>query len=123
MNVQLIKAKCNNNYPLCVHYAFLVNNRVIHNTPSKVNPFGGNIIVESFNTFKKEREIFSIEPLNVSAEKILSYYEKNKDKKFNYLTYNCEQFINDAINGNKSTSLLMRWLLFLGGSYYLINKL
>jgi hypothetical protein len=52
--IKLIKASCDNEYPLCVHYGFLVGDVVVHNTPDKTNPYGGNIVAQSFENFKKK---------------------------------------------------------------------
>lgn len=111
---KLIKAECNNIYPLCIHYGFLVGNMVIHNTPSKENAYGGNIIIEPYSDFEKDREIFSIEDVNIPEQQILDYYERNKSKKFNAITFNCQQFVNDVLSGKKGLSIIIKVALIVG---------
>lgn len=120
--IKLIKASCNNEYPLCVHYGFLIGNVVVHNTPDQINPYGGNIVAQSWDGFKNDREIYSMEDIDIPAAKIWAYYEKNKTKKFNVITFNCEQFANDVISGVKKSSILTRTLVLLGFGYFLWKK-
>ena len=120
--IKLIKASCDNEYPLCVHYGFLVGDVVVHNTPDKINPYGGNIVAQSFENFKKERTIYAVEDLDIPASKVWAYYEKHRTKKFNTITFNCEQFANDVISGVKKSSILTRTLVLLGLGYFIWKK-
>lgn len=120
--IKLIKASCNNEYPLCVHYGFLIGDVVVHNTPDQINPYGGNIVTQSWDGFKSDREIYSMEDIDIPAAKVWAYYEKNKTKKFNVITFNCEQFANDVISGVKKSSILTRTLVLLGFGYFLWKK-
>jgi len=120
---KLIKAECNNEYPFCVHYAFLIGDTVIHNTPDRENFYGGNIVTEKWIDFLSKRNVYSIEDIDTKAEKIWDYLDRNKTKKFNPITYNCEQFANDVMTGVKSSSLLTRWLFLVGFTYVLIKKI
>lgn len=120
--IKLVKASCNNDYPLCVHYGFLIGDVVVHNTPDRINPYGGNIVAQSWDGFKSDRQIYSMEEINVPASKVWEYYEKNRTKKFNAITFNCEQFANDVISGVKKSSILTRTLILLGFGYFLWKK-
>lgn len=120
--IKLVKASCNNEYPLCVHYGFLIGNVVVHNTPDQINPYGGNIVAQSWDGFKNDREIYSMEDIDIPAAKVWAYYENNKTKKFNVITFNCEQFANDVISGVKKSSILTRTLVLLGFGYFLWKK-
>ena len=120
--IKLVKASCNNDYPLCVHYGFLIGDVVVHNTPDRINPYGGNIVAQSWDGFKSDRQIYSMEEINVPASKVWEYYEKNRTKKFNAITFNCEQFANDVISGVKKSSILTRTLVLLGFGYFLWKK-
>lgn len=120
--VKLIKASCDSSYPLCVHYGFLINDVVVHNTPGAVNNFGGNIITQKLDAFKSDRDIYEIVDLNLDQKRVWDYAEKNKKKKFNYLSFNCEQFANDVISGNKSSSILARSVVLLGIGLFIWKK-
>jgi hypothetical protein len=121
--IKLIKASCDNEYPLCVHYGFLVGDVVVHNTPDKTNPYGGNIVAQSFENFKKERTIYAIEDLDIPASKVWAYYEKHRTKKFNAITFNCEQFANDVISGVKKSSILYQSPCFIRAWVFYLEKI
>ena len=121
--VRLIKAECNNPYPLCVHYGFLIGDVVIHNTPDKTNISGGNIITEKWIDFLASRNIYEIEDTTLKESDVWEYYEKNKTKKFSPITFNCEQFANDVLIGVKKSSILSRTLFLLGLGYFALKKL
>jgi hypothetical protein len=120
--IKLIKASCDNEIPLCVHYGFLIGDVVVHNTPNKINPYGGNIVTQPWDNFKQERTIYAIEDLDISASQVWAYYEKHRTKKFNNITFNCEQFANDVILGVKKSSILTRTIVLLGLGYFIWKK-
>jgi hypothetical protein len=120
--VKLIKASCDSSYPLCVHYGFLINDVVVHNTPAITNNFGGNIVTQKLEAFKNDREIYEIVDLDLDQKVVWDYAEKNKTKKFNYVSFNCEQFANDVISGNKKSSILARSLILLGIGLFIWKK-
>jgi hypothetical protein len=111
--VKLIKASCDTSLPFCVHYGFLINDVVVHNTPGMKNEFGGNIVTQKYEDFKKERKIYDVLNVNVKPQKVFNYAKRHESKKFNALTYNCQQFANDVITGVKYSSILSRAVLFL----------
>jgi len=119
---KLIESECNNMLPLCVHHAFLVDNMVIHNTPAKKNIHGGNIIIEPFDDFKSNRKILSIKDIDTPSGRIFDYYEANKGRKFNSITFNCEQFVNDVIYGKKGLSVLTKIVLIVSTLVILSKK-
>lgn len=119
--VKLVKASCDSALPFCVHYGFLIDNLVIHNTPGMENNYGGNIVAQSFDDFKKERKIFEIEDIDIKPQKVFDYANENKTRKFNYLTYNCQQFANQIIKGVKYTSVLTRALILAGVGIFIYN--
>lgn len=121
--VKLIKAECNNPYPLCVHYGFLIGDIVIHNTPGKTNPYGGNIVTEKWIDFVGDRNIYAVEDTTLQESDVWEYYENNKTKKFSPVAFNCEQFANDVLTGVKKSSLLTRTLFLLGFGYFIYKKL
>lgn len=119
---KVIESECNNIVPLCVHHAFLVDDMVIHNTPSKTNIHGGNIIIEPFDDFKSDRKILSIKDIDTPSGRIFDYYEANKGRKFNSITFNCEQFVNDVMNGKKGLSVLTKIALIVSALVVLSRK-
>jgi hypothetical protein len=120
--IKLVKASCNSDYPLCVHYGFLVGDVVVHNTPDLFNPYGGNIVAQGYENFKRDRTIYEVEDIDIPASKVWAYYENNRTKKFNAITFNCEQFANDVISGVKKSSILTRSLVLLGFGYFIWKK-
>lgn len=98
------------NLPLCFHVGItcLYNGEmcVFHNTPSKTNGYGGNVICEPLYKFLSDRKINAIYPTNIPTEKILQNFNQIKNKKYNALNFNCESYINQLINGNTGTTQL-----------------
>jgi len=80
------------------HRAIVVNdfNQIYfyHNTPTKRNKFGGNVICENYADFLNGRKIVKIEATNITKSDILQSAIECKNKKFNLLGFNCYDFIN-----------------------------
>ena len=65
-----------------------------HNTPSKKNKFGGNVVCENYADFLKSRKIIKIKNTNITKLEIKKYALECKNKKFNLITFNCVDFVN-----------------------------
>jgi hypothetical protein len=87
------------NIPFVIHRAIVMTNEFnepifYHNTPTKKNKFGGNIICENYIDFLKGRKIIKIESTNIKKSDILKAVSECKNRKFNLLGFNCYDFIN-----------------------------
>ena len=102
--------------PLLYHKGIIVNGAVCHNTPSKKNEAGGNIVCEPVDTYIQNRTIVSVKQTNADDAQILKTIENDKQKPFNVLTNNCEHFVSKAISG-KSKSVQV---VFVAGITILI---
>lgn len=100
------------NLPLCFHVGItcLYNGEmcVFHNTPSKTNGYGGNVICEPLYKFLSNRKINSIYQTNILTEKIVKNFSEVKNKKWDALNFNCESYINQLMNGDTGTTQLER---------------
>ena len=71
---------------------------VLHNSPSKINKFGGNVVLEQIDVFMQDRNVLQIIQTNCTSkyllEKSLPYIYNRWDAKI----FNCENFINDVTN-------------------------
>ena len=81
---------------------------VLHNTPSKKNKFEGNVVIDKYLDFIKDRELISKEIINLNTTQIKEYANKCKNKKWHFLTYNCETMKNEIITGSKGTNVMTR---------------
>lgn len=66
---------------------------VWHNTPMYSNEFGGSVVKETLSEWLKSREISKTENTNLDTKNIESTSLKMKDKTFDVLTFNCEQYV------------------------------
>ena len=93
---QIVKASVNS-FPLIFHYGIILkdNNQVfiIHNSPDAVNLYGGNVLISLLSDWLTTRKIVSIQSTNLTNEQINYKYEELKARKYNFLTFNCEHFI------------------------------
>ena len=96
---------------------------IIHNTSHKTNGFGGSVVIEEFSEYKKGRRILEIEKTNIAKDLILKTYEKYKTKKFNFLTFNCEGFINKIRYGDSMSNQVRTGGLIAIGALTIVNIL
>lgn len=94
---------------------------VIHNTPYKTNIFGGSVIIEELENYLKEQRILETQKTNLDQELILHYYERNKYKKFNIITFNCESFINKIQYGDGMSNQVRTTGLIVLGALTALN--
>ena len=100
------------NIPLVNHYGILFNENeidyVLHNTPSKKNNVKGNVIIETYPEFIKDRTLYSKNFLDITNSQIKEYAYKNMRQKWDAVDYNCETLKNEIITGNKGTTVMTR---------------
>lgn len=80
------------------------NNKVFiyHNTPIKNNEFGGSAVKETLDEFKTAgREIKQVDTSGLSHDEIKKRFDETKHKKFNWFTWNCDQFVNYLLYSEK----------------------
>ena len=82
------------NIPLCNHYGILFRENgidyVLHNTPSKENNVKGNVVIETYSEFIKNRTILKKEYVDLTNSHIKEYAYKNMRQKWDAVDYNCE---------------------------------
>jgi len=109
----VVKTTCHD-IPFCYHLGVCVIEEgepmIYHCTPSEKNEIGGNVICETFTDFMKMgdkvRDLIEVYSSNLNTHQIKRYAERNKDKKWDAMQYNCETFINKMLkNGINSTQL------------------
>ena len=102
------------NIPLCNHYGILFRENgvdyVLHNTPSKTNTVKGNVVIETYPEFIKNRTLISKNFLDITIPQIKEYAYKNMSKKWDAIDYNCETLKNEIITGAKGTTIMTRIL-------------
>ena len=104
---EIIKATAINNR-LVYHVGItLVNDGqllIAHNTPSRKNDFGGNVILEPFNDFLTGRKILHRNPTGLTVSQILARVDEVKNIPFDVRYFNCEAFIYYVRTGKKTGS-------------------
>lgn len=99
-------------FPILKHYGviYIENNElfILHNSPTLINEFGGNILKEKLNDFLIDRKIIGIEKHNIHFNILKENYETLKLKKFNLLEFNCETFVNIITNSKTSKNVLFK---------------
>jgi len=82
---------------------------VFHNAPTQINRFGGTIVFETFEEFKKGRDIKRIVRTNVTNQKILQVVNKHKSEVWDSLFFNCEDFVIEIVEGRRKSDLRDAW--------------
>ena len=108
----IITAKVHS-FKLLRHVGYVVKEEneifVIHNTPDKKNPFGGNIIKETLQEFCESRSPLTVERTGKTKEEIESYAAQKKHIVFDTIKHNCEHFVNGIKEGYERSPQLYQW--------------
>lgn len=79
---------------------------IYHNTPIANNEWGGSTIKDTIEDYRnKGREIKKVKHSNLTENEIKARFEEIKGKKFNWISWNCDQFINYMISGENKKPL------------------
>ena len=123
----IVKTELNDVFRHTRHFGIVIiedgKKFVIHNTPYKTNAYGGSLIIEEFSQFKKDQRILETEKTAIAKDLILKTYEKHKRKKFNFLTFNCEGFINKIRYGDSMSNQVRTGGLIAIGALTIVNIL
>lgn len=65
---------------------------VVHNSRTIGHP-----VMEPLAAFMSDRKLIKSVYVDLSDDEIKSYYETNKDKTYNVVSYNCEHFTSQAL--------------------------
>lgn len=114
----VIKTTCHN-IPMCFHVGVCVVEKdevhIYHCTPSTTNSKGGNVVCQTLTEFMKlgdnVREMIDVYSTNLKEHQIKKYSERNADKKWDAIEYNCETFINNLLKNGIQTTQLERGLI------------
>ena len=88
---------------------------VYHNTPTKTNPFGGNILLEPLSEYLAAgRKMLSVESTNMTRKELLARNEWLKTKKFHWFEFNCEHYVSGMVDGEPKSSQIKKWGLCIG---------
>ncbi len=87
---------------------------IYHNTPDFENKFGGSINIEKLSTWLESREVIRVIRTNASPERIKSVVAELRDKKYNFITFNCKHFTESVQHNRYSSNQINTWVfLFL----------
>lgn len=99
--------------PLCHHVGIVVfeagQPMVYHNSPSRKNRFGGNVLADRWETFMAGRELLRVERSCECSDYVREYSYANRHRSWNALHYNCEDFVNAIKTGEEKSRLRLIW--------------
>ncbi len=73
---------------------------VFHNTPMKLNKYGGTVVLETLEQFEADgREIIDIQPSGVGIDVIIKKNNVIKKRKFDWVDFNCEHYVTFVTKG------------------------
>ena len=81
------------------HYAVEAGGKVYH-----FNEQGAHC--EDMATFMQRRKLIKERPTTKSDAEVVAYYEQNKNRQYNWLTYNCEHFATECATGKRQSPTL-----------------
>jgi len=84
---------------------------VFHNTPMKLNRYGGNVILETLESFEADgRTIVEIQPSGVDIKDVINRNKFVKKKKFDWADFNCEHYVTYVTKGEMKSLQLHRYI-------------
>lgn len=90
-------------FPMLYHKGITLDGAVCHNTPSKKNSVGGNLVCEPLETFTKERTIVGALPTDAKDMDIVRTTLEYMDKPYNMFDNNCDHYVQRAAYGHHSS--------------------
>jgi hypothetical protein len=86
---------------------------VFHNTPMKLNKYGGTVILETLEQFEADgREVVAVEPSGVDIQVIIKKNSVLKKRKFDWSDFNCEHYVTFVTEG-RMKSIQMHKYVFI----------
>lgn len=99
--------------PIIYHYGIIQKEDneifIIHNHPNSINSKGGNVCKDNLQKFIKGREIVSVEKTNLKSTEIDEAYEYLKSHKYDFISFNCEHFVNLIKEKKYISSQVFKW--------------
>ena len=112
INGDVIYTSCVN-IPFCYHLGIVYddgqNKRVFHNSPYIKNKIGGSICLDDYKDFIKERDVIKVVRTHTPKERILKISNKYKHEKWDTFLFNCEDYINEIVDGYRDSDLRNAW--------------
>jgi hypothetical protein len=101
------------NVPFCYHLGIVYDDgekkRIFHNSPYIKNKHGGSICLEEYHEFMRERDLIRIVRTNVNHKRILEISHKNRKEVWDTFFFNCEDYIQEIVDGQRSSDLRDAW--------------
>lgn len=98
---------------------------VAHNTPTKKNEFGGNVVIEPADDFfSNGRVLINTQPSKTTVERIEAVAYSFKKKPFNAFSFNCEHFVSKVVKNKFESPQLYFWtfITVIAVAYTFRNK-
>lgn len=99
--------------PLCYHVGIVFRKNdslVVYNcTPNVKNQYGGNVVIQEFDSFMIDRKFIKTVPSDNCLDFVHEYSYANRFQKWDALRYNCEDYVNEINQGKKSSPLRNTW--------------
>lgn len=99
--------------PVIYHYGIIdrVGNNLYlyHNQPNFINRNGGSLIREDFKKYAKGRKIVEIQKTGLTNDDLAEMTEILQDKKYNFVSNNCEHFINGLRENKFISPQVIKW--------------
>lgn len=101
--------------PICYHVGIIIYDNgqpmVYNNTPKLKNIVGGNILAQPLDDFFKDRKLINTIPSNVCPDDVRQYSDDMAHHTWDALQYNCEDYVNEIVNGRRYSELRQTWML------------
>lgn len=108
----LIYTNCSN-FELCRHAGIVYfdgeKKMVYHNDPYMLNKWGGNVCCQSYSMFIKNRNVIQIVKTAAKNEDILRVARKCRSESYDTLTFNCEDFVLEIVEGCRRSDVRDAW--------------
>lgn len=101
------------NHQLIEHEGLVVNENgteyIYHITTAATNEWGGNVLRQKYAEVLEVRTELARKKVEIDLAELQAYYWANKERKYNFATYNCEHFVREFLYGEKSSPQLVEW--------------
>lgn len=100
---------------ICYHIGIVVRDNgelcMYHNTPSKKNQYGGNIVCQPLDSVLKERKVLNVVKCALDCPDFIKQYSwDNRFRKWDTFKYNCEDYVNDIWRCQRGSVLRTIWV-------------
>lgn len=103
--------------PLCHHVGIVVFESgypiIYNNSPRAKNRFGGNIVAQPITEFMKGRTFIKTVSAPNCSDVVRKYSYEKRYERWNALSFNCEDYVNDVMYCSRKSQLRNTWQLAL----------